>query len=258
MQVCIISSTSGRTIFEYAVPDSTHLYKIRNVTTNTNNSSVGVVAEQLVNSNFQTVKTVDEHGVSTEYTYDTNGSVTKVVTKAPTDTLLNVEESSVYHDNNLLKFSSHRRYLVDYTQSYVYGNDYELTQETQPNTQQINFAYSSNKLASISSALDSQTPHNNIAHCGDFVEAISDTRTAVDFDYDERHNISQAKIADAVVLSKVITYNNKLRHFLTKKLLTVLTRRRAKCIIILQTKLKLVVWPIEGGRHVLGKFIVAF
>lgn len=138
------------------------------------------------------------------------------------------------------------------------ANDYELTQETQPNTQQINFAYSSNKLASISSTLDNQTSQNNIAYDGDLVGTLSDTRTAVDFDYDERHNISQAKIADAVVLSKVITYNNKLRHFLTKKLLTVLTRRRAKCIIILQTKLKLVVWPIEGGRHVLGKFIVAF
>ena len=39
------------------------------------------------------------------------------------------------------------------------------------------------------------------------VDTLSDTRTAVDFVYDERHNISQVDIAGATVLSKEIIYN---------------------------------------------------
>ena len=209
IQVCTLSSTLGKTIFEYLVPHSTYLYKVRKVTTITNNSSVGAVAEQFVNANFQTAKAVDEHGISTEYTYDTNGSVTKVVTTASTGGTLNIEENSTYNDENLLATSVEKRYLNSYTNSFVYGADYELTQDTQPNGLVTQFAYSADKdkLASIFATVDEATSQNDITYDGDLVDTLSDTRTAVDFAYDERHNISQVKIADAVVLSKEITYN---------------------------------------------------
>ena len=209
IQVCTLSSTLGKTIFEYLVPHSTYLYKVRKATTITNNSSVGAVAEQFVNANFQTAKAVDEHGISTEYTYDANGSVTKVVTTASTGGTLNIEEDHTYNNKNLLATSVEKRYLNSYTNSFIYGADYELTQDTQPNGLVTQFAYSADKdkLASIFATVDEATSQNDITYDGDLVDTLSDTRTIVDFDYDERHNISQVDIAGATVLSKEITYN---------------------------------------------------
>ena len=218
IKICTMATSMGKTVFEYIVPDSARLYKTRKVTTATiNGVRKGVVAEESVNSNFQIVKVVDEHGISTEYTYDTNGSVTKVVTTAPTGDTLNIEENSTYNDHNLLATSKHKRYLVDYTQSYTYGADYELTKDTQPNGLVTEFAYSDDKdkLTSIGSTLDGQTSQNSIQYSGDLIQKLADCeidenippRTIVDFDYDNRHNISQVDIAGATVLSKEITYN---------------------------------------------------
>ena len=210
LKICTMSSAMGKTVFEYVEPVADYLYKARKVTTVTiDDVSQGVVAEEFVTSDFLTEKTVDEKGVTTEYTYDANGSVTKVKTKAKIGTLLNIVENSTYNDHNLLQTSKSRRYLVDYTQSFVYGADYELTQETQPNEQTTNFVYSADKdkLASIFATVDEATSQNDISYDGDLVDTLSDTRTAVDFVYDERHNISQVDIAGTTVLSKEIIYN---------------------------------------------------
>ena len=210
IKICTMSTSMGKTIFEYIEPTSTHLYKARKVTTVTiDGNRQGVVAEEFVNANFQTAKAVDEHGISTEYTYDTNGSVTKVVTTASTGGTLNIEENSTYNNKNLLATSVEKRYLNSYTNSFVYGADYELTQDTQPNGLVTEFAYSADKdkLASIFAEVDDATSQNDISYDGDLIDTLSDTRTAVDFAYDERHNISQVKIANEVVLSKEITYN---------------------------------------------------
>ena len=211
VQICTMYSTMGKTIFEYIEPASTYLYKARKVTTATiDDVHQGVVAEEFVNANFQTVKVVDEHGISTAYTYNTNGSVTKAVTKAPAGGALNIEENATYNDKNLIASSVERRYLDDYTQSFAYGADYELTQDTQPNGLVTQFAYSADKdkLASIFAEVDDATSQNNISYEGDLVNTLSDTRTVVDFDYDERHNISQVRIANKVVLEKTIIYGN--------------------------------------------------
>ena len=210
IKICTMATSMGKTVFEYIEPTSTHLYKARRVTTVTiDGNHQGVVAEEFVNANFQTAKAVDEHGISTEYTYDANGSVTKAKTSAPIGSTLNIEESSAYYANNLLKSSTHKRYLVDYTQSFVYGTDYELTKDTQPNGLVTEFAYyaDKDKLARIFATVDDATSQNDISYDGDLVDTLSDTRTAVDFAYDERHNISQVKIANEVVLEKEITYN---------------------------------------------------
>ena len=210
IKICTMATSMGKTVFEYIEPTSTHLYKARKVTTVTiNGNRQGVVAEEFVNANFQTAKAVDEHGISTEYTYDTNGSVTKVVTKAPAGSTMNIEENSTYNDKNLLATSVEKRYLNSYTNSFVYGADYELTQNTQPNGLVTQFAYSADKdkLASIFATVDEATSQNDISYDGDLVDTLSDTRTAVDFAYDERHNISQVKIGNEVVLSKEIIYN---------------------------------------------------
>ena len=206
IQVCTLSSAIGKTTFEYIVPSSGYLYKTRRVTSV---SGDGVVAEELVNSKFQTAKVVDEKGVVTEYTYNAYGSVTKETTTAPTGTLLNIEESSSYHANNLLKSSTEKRYFTNYSHSFVYGDDYELTQETAPNAQVTQFAYSADKdkLTSISSTIDNQTSQNDVTYQGDLVDTLSDSRTIVDFEYDERQNVSQVKIANTAVINKVITYN---------------------------------------------------
>ena len=204
--VCTLLPSHGKATFKYIVADPTGFVKIRNAT-----SAIlqGMVCEEFVNSNFQTAKVVDEHGISTVYTYDANGSVTKVVTTAPTGGLLNIEETSTYHDNNLLKTSRSKRYLTEYVHSYVYGTDYELTQQTQPNAQATNFAYTQDKekLTSISSTLDGATSQNDVTYNGDLVDTLSDTRTLVDFDYDARNNVSQVKIGGATVLAKEIAYN---------------------------------------------------
>ena len=206
IKVCTVSTTAGKTLFHYVEPHSTYMCKIRSVTSS---NEQGVFYEEFVNSNFQTAKVVDEHGISTVYTYDANGSVTKVVTTAPTGGLLNVEETSTYHDNNLLASTTQRRRYTDFTQNYVYGTDYELTQETQPNAQATNFVYSADKekLTSIFSMLDGATSQNNVIYNGDLVDTLSDTRTLVDFDYDARNNVSQVKIGGATVLAKEIAYN---------------------------------------------------
>ena len=211
VQICTMYSTIGKTVFEYIEPASTYLYKARKVTTATiDDVHQGVVAEEFVNANFQTVKVVDEHGISTAYTYNTNGSVTKAVTKAPVGGALNIEENATYNDKNLLATSVEKRYLVDYTNRFAYGADYELTQDTQPNGLVTQFAYSADKdkLASIFAEVDDATSQNDISYDGDLVDTLSDTRTVVDFDYDERHNISQVQIANEVVLEKTIIYGN--------------------------------------------------
>ena len=210
LKVCTLSSTLGKTIFEYLVPHSTYLYKARKVTTFAIEGGLdGAVAEECVTSNFQTGKTRNERAVYTEYTYDANGSVVKVKTYSTAADTLNIEESSTYNDKNLIASSVERRFLNDYTQSFVYGADYELTKDTQPNGLVTEFAYSADKdkLASIFAEVDDATSQNDISYDGDLIDTLSDTRTAVDFAYDERHNISQVKIANEVVLSKEITYN---------------------------------------------------
>jgi|GEM_PF-1944526 len=210
IKICTMATSMGKTVFEYIEPTSTHLYKARKVTTVTiDGNHQGVVAEEFVNANFQTAKAVDEHGISTEYTYDTNGSVTKVVTKAPAGSTMNIKENFTYNDKNLRASSVERRYLDDYTQSFVYGTDYELTKDTQPNGLVTEFAYSAgkDKLASIFAEVDEATSQNDISYDGDLIDTLSDTRTAVDFAYDKRHNISQVKIGNKVVLEKEITYN---------------------------------------------------
>ena len=210
LKVCTLSSTLGKTIFEYLVPHSTYLYKARKVTTFAIEGGLdGAVAEECVTSNFQTGRTRDERAVYTEYTYDANGSVVKVKTYSTAADTLNIEESSTYNDKNLIASSVERRYLDDYTQSFVYGADYELTKDTQPNGLVTEFAYSADKdkLASIFATVDEATSQNDISYDGDLIDTLSDTRTAVDFAYDERHNISQVKIGNEVVLEKEITYN---------------------------------------------------
>ncbi len=211
IQVCTLSSTVGKTLFEYVEPDSTYLYKTCKATTfSVDDVLSGTVSEQYVNADFQTVKVVDDNGITTEYTYDANGSATTVKTTATTDSLLNIVENSTYDDNNLLKTSKSRRYLVDYTQSYTYGSDYRLTNTTAPNSQVTNFEYlnDTENLTQISSELDETTSfQNDISYEGDLVDTLSDNRTTVDFDYDERHNISKVKIANTAVLEKTITYD---------------------------------------------------
>ena len=154
--------------------------------------------------------TVDEHGITTNYTHNAYGSVIKVKTTSPTVGALNIEENATYNNKNLLATSVEKRYLVDYTNRFAYGADYELTQDTQPNGLVTQFAYSADKdkLTSIFAEVDDATSQNNISYDGDLVYNLSDTCTVVDFDYDERHNISQVKIANEVVLEKQITYNS--------------------------------------------------
>ena len=201
-----VTNADGKTIFNYIQPSSNYLYQ-ENTTIMVEQS--GVCSTKYINDNFKMSKVVDEHGISTTYTYDTNGSVTKVKTKAPTGSTMNIEENFTYNDKNLRASSVERRYLDDYTQSFVYGTDYELTKDTQPNGLVTEFAYSADKdkLTRIFATVDNATSQNDISYDGDLVDTLSDTRTAVDFAYDERHNISQVDIAGAAVLSKEITYN---------------------------------------------------
>ena len=207
LRMCTVTPSKGKQNYSFLEPSTNNLYTMRNATYAIAGGSATSTEE--VNANFRTAKAVDEHGISTEYTYNTNGSVTKVVTTAPTGDTLNIEENSTYNDHNLLATSKHKRYLVDYTQSYTYGADYELIKDTQPNGLVTQFTYSADKdkLASIFATVDNATSQNDIAYDGDLVDTLSDTRTAVDFAYDERKNISQVDIAGVTVLSKEITYN---------------------------------------------------
>lgn len=205
LRMCTVTPSRGKQNYSFLEPSTSNLYTMRNVTYALAGGSATYTED--VNANFQTAKAVDEHGISTEYTYDANGSVTKVVTTASTGGTLNIEENYTYNYQNLLEASSHMRYYTPYSQNFEYGSDYELTKDIQPNTQEITFAYSADKLASIASTLNNQVHSNVIGYQGDLVDTLSDARTVVDFDYDERHNISQVKIASTVVLSKAITYN---------------------------------------------------
>ncbi|MBQ8433775.1 MAG: hypothetical protein IJX23_03090, partial [Clostridia bacterium] len=211
LKVCTLSSTLGKTLFQYVAPHSVYLYQKRLVTTvSTGNALSGTVSEECINSDFQKSKTVDEHGITTNYTHNAYGSVIKVKTTSPTVGTLNIEQNSTYNDKQLTASSVERRYLDDYTQSFVYGDYYQLTQDTQPNGLVTQLAYSpdKDKLTSIFATVDEATSQNDISYDGDLVDTLSDTRTAVDFAYDERHNISQVKIANEVVLEKQITYNS--------------------------------------------------
>ena len=207
IKVCTVSTTAGKTLFHYVEPHSTYMCKIRSVTSS---NEQGVFYEEFVNSNFQTAKVVDEHGISTVYTYDANGSVTKVVTTAPTGGLLNIEETSTYHDNNLLKTSRSKRYLTEYVHSYVYGTDYELTQETQPNGQQYNYTYSpeKEKLTGISTQLEGESLpcQNGIEYQNALVKNLTDTNNTYYFVYDNRNNIAEFRMNGQILLRKSIYY----------------------------------------------------
>ena len=210
IKICTMSTSMGKTVFEYIEPTSTYLYKARKVTTVTiDGNRQGVVAEKFVDEHFRTARIEDEQDVITTYNFDENGSVKKVRTFASGGNNLDMSEESQYNEHNLLASRTEQRYLTTYTHSFVYGVDYELTQDTQPNGLITEFAYSADKdkLASIFATVDEATSQNDISYDGDLVDTLSDTRTAVDFVYDERHNISQVDIAGATVLSKEIIYN---------------------------------------------------
>ena len=191
----------------YIEPSSTYFYQECH-TTQVN--QVGAKSIKQVNSKFQTVKVTDEKGVVTEYTYNSQGSVTKVTTKAPSGTLLNIEEDTAYNTTyNLPSSAKETRYYTEYSHGYTYGTDYELASETLPNSQVLNYTYETDKdkLKSISATVSNVAHSNTIAYEGDLVDTLTDSSTVVDFAYDERQNISQVIIGNTTVLSKVITYN---------------------------------------------------
>jgi len=202
-----VSSSNGRTHFRYIKPSSSYLYQECNTTMVGQN---GVQSVKQVNSKFQTVKVTDEKGIVTEYTYNSQGSVTKVKTKAPSGTLLNIEENTAYNTTyNLPSSTTDKRYYSSYIHYYGYGTDYELASETLPNSQVLNYTYETDKdkLSKISATVSSVEHSNEIEYTGDLVDTLTDSSTLVDFAYDERQNISQVNIAGTSVLSKVITYN---------------------------------------------------
>ena len=202
-----VSSSNGRTHFRYIKPSSSYLYQECNTTMVGQN---GVQSVKQVNSKFQTVKVTDEKGIVTEYTYNSQGSVTKVKTKAPSGTLLNIEENTAYNTTyNLPSSTTDKRYYSSYIHYYGYGTDYELASETLPNSQVLNYTYETDKdkLSKISATVSSVEHSNEIEYTGDLVDTLTDSSTLVDFAYDERQNISQVNIAGTPVLSKVITYN---------------------------------------------------
>ncbi|MBQ8872423.1 MAG: RHS repeat-associated core domain-containing protein [Clostridia bacterium] len=206
--VCTMSSTLGRSTFEYIVPYSSYLYKARKVTTGTN--STGAVAEEIVNSKFQTVQVKDEKGIVTEYEYNDYGSVTKKKIKYPSSTLMNIEEETTYTTKNLPSTSKETRYYTTYTHTNSYGTDYQLEYQIDAGNQTTTYEYvddSNDKVSKIYSTLSGTEHKNLLTYDGDLVGALSDGSTQVTFGYDGRDNINLVNIAGTPVLSKVITYN---------------------------------------------------
>ncbi|MBQ8772337.1 MAG: RHS repeat-associated core domain-containing protein [Clostridia bacterium] len=208
VRMCTFTPSHGKQNFSFLEPSTSYLFKMRNATYAIAGGSVTSTEE--VNNKFQTVKATDEKGIVTEYTYNSQGSVTKVKTKAPSGTLLNIEEDTAYNTTyNLPSSEKETRYYTEYSHGYTYGSDYELTKETLPNSQVLNYTYETDKdkLKSISATVSNVAHSNTIAYEGDLVDTLTDSSTLVDFAYDERQNISQVNIAGTSVLSKVITYN---------------------------------------------------
>ena len=208
VRMCTFTPSHGKQNFSFLEPSTSYLFKMRNATYAIAGGSVTSTEE--VNNKFQTVKATDEKGIVTEYTYNSQGSVTKVKTKAPSGTLLNIEEDTAYNTTyNLPSSEKETRYYTEYSHGYTYGSDYELTKETLPNSQVLNYTYETDKdkLSKISATVSNVEHSNEIEYTGDLVDTLTDSSTVVDFAYDERQNISQVIIGNTTVLSKVITYN---------------------------------------------------
>ena len=92
----------------------------------------------------------------------------------------------------------------------MYGTDYELTQETQPNGQQYNYTYSpeKEKLTGISTQLEGESLpcQNGIEYQNALVKNLTDTNNTYYFVYDNRNNIAEFRMNGQILLRKSIYY----------------------------------------------------
>ena len=203
---CSRTFAPGKVIYSYPTIDTN--FKVLTVTYT---SVAKFVAEQHFNARGQVVKEIDQDGVVTTYTYNSDGQLTKTRVEA-SGSLMNIEQSNTYYDNKLLKSTVEKRESSTYSQLYHYGTNLELTSETFPNGLVQNYEYSDSNdmLTNISATVSSQTHENVIAYDGDLVTRLTHNGTTFCFAYDTQNNIDSVQIegATTALISKEITYNS--------------------------------------------------
>lgn len=209
---CSRTFAPGKEIYSYPVVD-TVLKVITKTHVEKTVSGVTVYdtyqTEQHYNAQGQVTQEIDQDGVVTTYTYNSDGQLTKTRVEA-SGSLMNIEQSNTYYDKMLKKQSETRKYTT-YDHIYTYGTNLELTSETFPNGLVQNYQYSDSNdmLTNISATVSSQTHENNIEYSGDLVTRLTYNGTTFCFTYDTQINIDSVQIegANTAIISKETTYN---------------------------------------------------
>ncbi|MBR7177764.1 MAG: hypothetical protein IKD26_06100 [Clostridia bacterium] len=203
---CSRTFAPGKVIYSYPTIDTN--FKVLTVTYT---SVAKFVAEQHFNARGQVVKEIDQDGVVTTYTYNSDGQLTKTRVEA-SGSLMNIEQSNTYYDNKMLKSTVEKRESSTYSQLYFYGTNLELTSETFPNGLSHYYTYSpsNDMLTTISTTQSNADPKNVIAYDGDLVTRLTHNGTTFCFAYDTQNNIDSVQIegASTAIISKEITYDS--------------------------------------------------
>lgn len=121
-----------------------------------------------------------------------------------------IRETATYAEigQQLSKTTTYKS-LTSHVTEYSYDTNGILSSVETPIGQTINYGYRDrNMLNSITATVDEVTNANNISYDGAFINSLTHNGTTFTFEYDDRNNPKEVKVAGVALLNKQIEYNS--------------------------------------------------
>ena len=159
------------------------------------------------NEFMKPIRSENEDNIITEYTYNEFGEVLTEKVYPGTNVNLNLLTSRAYHQDGNLASVTEKRYENTYTRMFEYNNDDTLANEITANGQYIYYTYTPDgeKLTELKANVGGMN-ENDVSYAGDLVTSLEHNNTPVTFEYDERSNVNNIRVAGSTILSITTTY----------------------------------------------------
>ena len=121
-----------------------------------------------------------------------------------------IRETSAYAGmgQQLSKTTSYKK-LTSHVTEYSYDTNGMLSSVEMPLGQAISYGYHDrNMLNSVTATVDGATNANNISYDGAFITSLTHNGTTFTFEYDDRNNPKEVKVAGVALLNKQIEHNS--------------------------------------------------
>ena len=169
------------------------------------------------NEYMKPIRSENEDNIVTEYTYNEFGEVLTEKVFPTINTNLSLLTSRAYHQDGNLASVTEKRYENEYTRMFEYNNDDTLANEITANGQYIYYTHTpdGDKLTELKANVGGMN-ENDISYTGNLITALEHNSTPVTFEYDERNNVNNIKVAESSILSITTTYGAYNKQTLTE------------------------------------------